>query len=258
MGNILALAVTKILRLSVVIFTSLDYIPVVPVVPVDPVISSRCLVIGFTASNGVYHAVEKISTIANAVVPQTNVGVTEKMRDACSCGRGAAKKDSNRTFCKQTVGGVPSRCGCYKLMSGCSERCRCVSCENPYGTSRNAKSCYTITRTRQPSKLKGQKSKSGAEFLLDLGVSPVLGWTNFENAMFDCLVDSMISANIDLNASNCLEMFNKLRAVAEQQGINNIGEKSLRQLQGKLRQVRKTASIYEAFYKSQIERNWFS
>ena len=88
MGNLLALAVTKILRLSVVIFTSLHYIPVVPVVPVDPVISSRCLLIGFTASNGVYHVVGKISTIENVVVPHTNVSVTEKMRDACSCGRG--------------------------------------------------------------------------------------------------------------------------------------------------------------------------
>ena len=34
MGNMIAFAATKILRLSAVIFTSLDYIPMVPVVPV--------------------------------------------------------------------------------------------------------------------------------------------------------------------------------------------------------------------------------
>lgn len=238
MGNLLALAAAKIIRLSVVIFTSLDYIPVVPVVPVDPVISSRCLLIGFTASNGVYHPVEQVS-VEKATAFHSKPDAADETRDACNCGRGAAKKDSSRTFCKQTVGGIPSRCGCYKLMKGCSQRCRCVQCDNPYGTSQNAKSCYTITRTRQPSKLKGQKSKSGAEFLLDLGVTPLLGWTNFESTMFDCLVDGMISEDVDLDATNCLAMFNDLRAVAQQQGINNIGPKSLHQVQGKLTQVRK-------------------
>ena len=68
----------------------------------------------------------------------------------------------------------------------------------------------------------------------------------------------MISDHLDLNASNCLQMFNELRAVAEQQGIYNIGEKTLRQIQGKLTHVRQSASIYEAFYKRQIEVNWFS
>lgn len=118
--------------MSIVIFTSLNYISVVPVVAEDAALSSKCLFVGFDESCGTYHAVKQISvervtsnslqafaSSSGGVVPDDEIA-------SCNCGRGAAKKDSERRFCKQIVGGIPSRCVCYIKMKGCSFKCRSV------------------------------------------------------------------------------------------------------------------------------------
>lgn len=133
-----------------------------------------------------------------------------------------------------------------------------MQCENPYGTSTNAKASYTLTRVRQPSKLKGRKSVSDAQFLLSKDVAPLLGWSDIESMMFDCLVDHMIAIKIDLNAHNCLQQYDELRLEANQQGFNCLSPKSVSQVQGKLVHVHRCAAVFEALYKKQIEANWFS
>ena len=53
----------------------------VPVVPVDPVVSSRCLLIVFSASNGVYHPVEQIS-VEKATYLYSKPDAADETRDA--------------------------------------------------------------------------------------------------------------------------------------------------------------------------------
>ena len=169
LGNLLALAAAKITEVCIVIFTSLEHIPIVPVVPV-----------------------EKKDKKNDVAVSEVSGSVQQSVSsDECK-GRGAAKKDAERKFCKQIVGGVPSRCVCYKAMKGCHHRCHCLQCDNPYGTSQSAKAVYPLRRVRHPHKLKGKKNKRDANMLLDQGVAPLLGWNGVQSMIFDCLVDYMI------------------------------------------------------------------
>jgi len=261
LGNLLAIAAAQVLQVCVVIFTSLDHIPIVPVVPVDAAISSRCILIGYDVASGLYYPVEKKNLESDtAGYNKLSCSTSHQYDDSkgCSYGRGAAKKDNERKFCKQIVGGIPSRCVCYMNMKGCSHRCHCNQCDNPYGNSLSAKAVYPLTRVRKSHKLKGQKSKSDANFMVDNGVQPLLGWNGIQGMMFDCLVDHMISENEDINARACLSKYNDLRKLALQEGITCIVPKGLREIQGKLTHVRRCANIFETLYKKQIELNWFA
>lgn len=263
MGNLLAIISTRLLQLSTVIFTSLSFVPVVPVVSEEAALSSKSLFIGFDACTGHYHVVRRKpmqknnSGLAQEASTSTESSKADVKMTTCNCGRGAAKKDPERKFCKQIVGGLPSRCQCYNQMKACSVRCHCVQCENPYGTSSNARATYTLTRVRQPSRLKAQKTESDAKLLLTRNVTPLLGWSDIESMMFDCLVDYMTAKNIDLNAESCLKEYDNLRTEAKQQGIHCLSPKSVNQVKGKLVHVRNCATVFEALYKKQIEANWF-
>lgn len=239
----------------------MEHIPIVPVVPTDAAISSRCLLIGYDVSSGSYYPVENISSegdVGSSEKPSTSQDSIHNDLKGCNCGRGAAKKDTKRKFCKQIVGGIPSRCVCYKNMKGCNHRCHCIQCDNPYGTSQSAKAVYPLTRVRHSNKLKGQKSKSDANFLLDNGVTPLLGWNSVQNMMFDCLVDHMTSEKVDINACVCPSKYNELCKLALQEGIMCLVPKSLHEIQGKLTHVRRCAAIFEILFKKQVELNWLS
>jgi hypothetical protein len=211
-------------------------------------------------STGVYYSLEKMDKKNDVAVSEVSESVQQSVSSdeckGCNCGRGAAKKDAERKFCKQIVGGVPSRCVCYKAMKGCHHRCHCLQCDNPYGTSQSAKAVYPLRRVRHPHKLKGKKNKRDANMLLDQGVAPLLGWNGVQSMIFDCLVDYMISENMDINAKECLVKYDELRQLAAEEGITCLVPKNVHEIQGKLTHVRKCASIFEALFKKQIELNW--
>ena len=257
MGNLPALAAAKVTEVSIVIFTSLEHIPIVSVVPTKPSLCSMCLHIGHDLSTGVYNGLGKNDNVAVLEeAGSVEQSVSSDNIKGCNCGRGAAKKDEARKFCKQIVGGVPSRCDCYKGMKGCHHRCHCVQCDNPYGTSQNTKAIYPLKRVRHPHKLIGKKSKRDANILLDKGVAPLLGWNGVQSMIFNCLVYYMISENIDINANACLSKYDELCQLAIEEGITCLVPKTLREIQGKLTHVRKCATIFEGLFKKQIELNW--
>ena len=128
------------------------------------------LFLAFDVGSWTFHSVQEMPskqlTNSNPAEPGTSGSISADDKvTSCNCGRGRAKGDPDRKFCKLVVGGLPSRCSCYNNLKGCSFKCRCAHCDNPYGTSQHAKASYTLTRVRQPSQLKGQKDRTDAEFL---------------------------------------------------------------------------------------------
>lgn len=102
MGNLPALAAVKVTLLSTVIFTSLRYIPIVPVVSKDVTLSSMCLFIAFDVGSGTFHSVKQtvIKPLTNSNPgTSSSVNVDTKAK-SCNCGRGLAKSDPDRKFCK--------------------------------------------------------------------------------------------------------------------------------------------------------------
>ena len=61
---------------------------------------------------------------------------------------------------------------------------------------------------------------------------------------------------MDINAKECLVKYDELRQLAAEEGITCLVPKKVHEIQGKLTHIRKCASIFEGFFKKQIELNW--
>ena len=139
--------------------------PVVPVSPLLPCTATKAIFLGYSIGQPeLYHNVVSLENVNEAIPPHvsststcSNNSPKEQVPEHCSCGRGSAKKDG-RKFCCQVPNGNKSRCKCYSKIAGCSHRCKCVGCGNPYGSSQAAKQAYThVTTLRYQPKQKLQE-----------------------------------------------------------------------------------------------------
>ena len=268
LGNVLGIALSKILRLNIVFFTSLDHMPVVPVSPLLPCIATKAIVLGYSIGEPeLYHSVVSLEN-ANQTVPSHVTSTStcdnsskEHVPEHCSCGRGSAKKDG-RKFCRQAPNGNKSRCKCYTKMSGCSYRCKCIDCGNPYGSSQAAKQTYThlaASRYRPKQKLQEVKeSSSSLEYLMKQGLLPVTGWSDIESLTLDCLVNFASLKGLSIEPSKVHEDYSRLQVISKNLGsVCPLQPKKVKQIDGKLQCIKKMAKGFEALYKKQVELNWF-
>lgn len=267
MGNVLGIGLSQILRLNIVFFTSLDHMPVVPVSPLLPCVATKALLLGYSVGQPeLYHCVVPLENVNESMPPHvsststsSNTVPKEHLPEHCSCGRGSAKKDG-RKFCLQVPNGNKSRCKCYNTMAGCSYRCKCVDCGNPYGSSEAAKQAYThvtVPRYRPKQKLQEVKeSTSSLDYLIKQGLNPVTGWSEVETLTLDCLVNVATLKGISIEPSKVHEYYSRLHNI-----LSNVGSplqpKKVKQIEGKLQCIKKVAKGFEALYKKQVELNWF-
>ena len=285
----IGMAISQTLRLNVVLFTSLEHMPVVPISPLVPCVASGALLLGYSAAQpGLYHSViprtpgrdvEHISspqvgpstssTPLPAVIdaehidsPQVGPSTSSTPLPAvhCACGRGAAKKDG-RKFCQQAPNGNKSLCKCFTSSGGCTHRCKCVDCGNPYGTSGSAKQAYahvTVPRYRPKQKLQELNNTStSAEYLLKLGLNPVTGWSEMESFTLDCLVNYSSMKGLSIEPTSMHKCYSELQALSVKLG-NFLQPKKLKQIQGKLQCINSVAEGFKALYRKQVELNWFT
>ena len=82
--------------------------------------------------------------------------------DGCRCGQGAKTKEAVISSCDQ----FKMRCKCFQSITGCTEKCQCLGCKNPYGKNTGCmQMTATGTRRRRSSGITTQL-KSGSEFVL--------------------------------------------------------------------------------------------
>ena len=118
------------------LFTSVSDYPILPLVPQIEILSTIPIHAAYIRSgSGHYDAVASCNnglkdSLCNSEKMQTeNEHLPDKHLNACSCGRGHSR-NKNKLSCKE----FKSRCKCYQNLKGCCEKCRCINCENPYGT----------------------------------------------------------------------------------------------------------------------------
>lgn len=267
MGNVLGIALSQILRLNIVFFTSMDHMPVVPVSPLLPCVATNAIFLGYSIGQpGLYHSVVSLENVNQPIPPHVASTSTcadstkEQVPEHCSCGRGSAKKDG-RKFCYQVPNGNKSRCKCYTKMAGCSHRCKCVDCGNPYGSSQAAKQTYThLTASRYRPKQKLQEvkeSSSSLDYLMKQGLSPATGWwSEIESLSLDCVVNFASLKGLVIEPSKVLEYYSRLQEISKNLG-SPLQPKKAKQIDGKLQSITKVAKGFEALYKKQVELNWF-
>ena len=266
LGNVLGIALSQILRLNIVFFTSMDHIPVVPVTPLLPCVATKAIFLGYSIGQpGLYHSVVSLENVNQTIPPHVTSTSTsanstkEQVPEHCSCGRGSAKKDGRR-FCHQVPNGNKSRCKCYTKMAGCSYRCKCVDCGNPYGSSQTAKKTYTLStasRYRPKQKLQEVKeSSSSLEYLMKQGLTPATGWSEIESFTLDCVVNFASLKSLSIEPSKVHEYYSRLQEISKNLG-SPLQPKKAKQIDGKLQCIAKVAKGFEALYKKQVELNWF-
>ena len=263
----MGIALSQILRLNIVIFTSLDHMPVVPVSPLLPCTATKAIFLGYSIGQPeLYHNVVSLENVNEAIPPHvsststcSNNSPKEQVPEHCSCGRGSAKKDG-RKFCCQVPNGNKSRCKCYSKIAGCPHRCKCVGCGNPYGSSQAAKQAYTlVTTSRYRPKQKLQEAKesiSSLDYLTSQGLTPVSGWSEIESLTLDCLVNYASLKGLSIEPSRVYEYYSKLHDISKNLG-SPLQPKKAKQIDGKLQSIKKVAKGFEALYKKQVELNWF-
>ena len=143
-GNLMVMALANVLKINIVLFTSMEQMPVIPIIPRDTLLTPEPIYVAFNHSDcGHYDAVTPVSSSTDEV----NCGVTGGPTDSdvsdsnlvqdkkgCKCGKGGAKGKSDRTFCNQVPGGRRSQCPCYRSHVECSDLCKCSRCGNPLGS----------------------------------------------------------------------------------------------------------------------------
>ena len=127
LGNCVPLAVSNILQMPIVIFTSMENYPVTHVIPRGHVLFEVPLYLAYDHSgSGHYNLVIEETTadsgtislepshihladVPPAASPNSSTKSEENCKAKCSCGRGAARKGRENEFCKT----YKSRCPCF-------------------------------------------------------------------------------------------------------------------------------------------------
>ena len=262
----MGIALSQILRLNIVIFTSLDHMPVVPVSPLLPCTATKAIFLGYSIGQPeLYHSVVSLENVNEVIPPHvsststsSNHSPKEQVPEHCLCGRGSAKKDG-RKFCCQIPNGNKSRCKCYSKIAGCSHRCKCVGCGNPYGSSQAAKQAYThVTTSRYRPKKKLQEVREHLQSWLsdesrfNSSIWMVRDWKSY--IRLSC--ELRIFEGLSIEPSRVYEYYSKLHDISKNLG-SPLQPKKAKQIDGKLPSIKKVAEGFEALYKKQVELNWF-
>lgn len=209
----------------------------------------------------------KLSGQGTEMVLTIQEGVNiQKQTYSCSCGRGSGKNVKRTQFCLTLEGGYLTRCACYRNASGCSHRCRCYLCCNPYGTAEAAKATKPprqVRRFRPRHKVQVIKSRfPSLTFTSPLPKTDGQGskWLEVDCMAFECLIAAMSHAGLELTTENIAAEFERLCTLSKDDGGilgNTIQSKTLVDITHQLEVVQKNIRTFENLYKKQTELNWF-
>ena len=174
LGNIMAVGLANVLRINLVLFTSMEKMKTIPIV-----LCNGAIYLAFNNSGcGHYDAVVKSAKHAlnPEELPATETKTTEhenQERKGCRCGRGAARQNKDKKFCFQVPGERRSRCLCFRDMKKCSSACSCFNCNNPHGARSNSttETSTSTKRNRGKQSLQGLR-KTSLEYMLQCGEKP--------------------------------------------------------------------------------------
>ena len=153
--NCVLLALSNILQIPLVYFTSMENYPITQVIRRTRVLSEVPIYLAdHHGDSGHYNvAVEVTRMQSNSATTeatgkeqdkhlQVEVDFSSQHEAGCSCGRGNGGKTEKSELCKY----YRSRCPCFRNLRSCNDKCSCRSCANPFGSTQAAQARYTIYR----------------------------------------------------------------------------------------------------------------
>lgn len=251
LGNSMSLAMANVLQLPIVVITQMENFPVIPITPRE---SLQCLPIFIAFDHtgaGHYDAVmQNPAPKLPTSTPQEASDPQQVCSDGCRCGQGAKKRETVITSCDQ----FKKRCKCFQGVVGCTKKCQCLGCENPYGKNTGARqrasTIATGTRKRRSSGITTQL-KSGSEFFMKKPCpSNVSSWSFLEEIILAQLIHGLLpNSDIDVVVIHMQYM--------EFVDNKDIFPKSLKQVTGKVVAYLNDNEQFKTLLKEQVRLSWF-
>lgn len=242
MINLLPIAAVRVLRMSLVIFTSMEHFPVIPVSSGEKPLTSKCLYMAFSATEcGSYFPV-------NLTPHQPS-----KPKHTCRCGLGNSK-NKERQFCVHISGQYLTRCECFRNGEACNHLCRCFNCSNPNGTSTESRASHRSQKTRLRTKHKLQQMKKKP-----VNLNCNSSWSEKECLSFSYLIDALQFAHNLTSVSSItpeilVEEYHNLQQLCE--GKMVLKQKSLEDVKQHLTFVSAGLDKFKTLFRIQMEKNW--
>ena len=198
LGNIMAVGLANVLRINLVLFTSMEKMKTIPIVPREKVLCNGAIYLAFNNSGcGHYDAVVKPAkhAVNPEELPSTETKITEhENQERKGCGRGAARQNKDKKFCFQVPGERRLQCPCFRDMKKCSSACSCFNCNNPHRARSDSSTETSTSKKRNHGKqsLQGLR-KTSLEYMLQSNEKPKdPTWNRMEKYVLQSLVDHIV------------------------------------------------------------------
>ena len=260
-GNLMVMALANVLKVNIVLFTSMEQMPVIPIIPRDALLTPDPIYVAFNHGGcGHYDAVDAgVSHLTDGAnddttsVPDYNL-VPEKK--CCRCGKGGAKDKNQRTFCHQVPGVRRCQCPCYTNHVECTELCKCNNCNNPLG-SRSAET-HSVPQKRKREKHSFQElHQDTLTYMLDHGEQPCSPkWSLLEKFLLQNLLDKLIQVGHTIDDLDITVLYNQLVDIVVELSIDlPLSTKSSRCIAKQVDIFKKDSDLFRQIYLNQVGRN---
>lgn len=273
LGNCVPLAMSNILQVPLVIFTSMENYPITHVIPRTRVLSEVPIYLAFSHSDSGHYdlAVEGNRTESNSTVTETTgkepdtqmpveVDLPTQNQTGCSCGRGAARKTAKSEFCKH----YKSRCPCFRALRSCNVNCSCRSCVNPFGRKANEKGIFDPPpRKRQKQDLQQDVKQTDKGYMETKAEEPIATtWLEDELYVIEALILYLLVTSQDITPNRIFADYHKIVEFCSAEDISfqrvfSLRRKSASAITKKLQDIKNKLKVDEEFFKKQIQYNWF-
>ena len=277
-GNVMALSLANVLRVNIVLFTSMENFPLIPISPFQKICTQQTLYLAFNhLGSGHYDPVVEVANTPDtghnpiASCEQTresSPSSKNKETKRCACGRGAAKKRklqpegdpiniTSKAFCFQVPGERRTLCPCYRAFKACSALCRCFNCCNSIGKRPDCSQKKSQPRKRENHVLQNVETNS-LKFMQEKEESPVEPkWTKLEHILVEVIEDLLIEKQGEAADHDVCKFFNNIVSIEDSaQEINiPISSKSEKSISRKIKSIKDQAVLLRQFYLNQVANN---
>lgn len=266
LGNTMPLALANLLSSPVLLFTSMETMPVLLITPsiVRDAIPRVHLAFNqfgaghYDAINIVSRDVGQCETEISSTLPDERHSSSTVQK--CSCGKNSKASATKKSVCTKS-NKYSSRCPCYKNKDGCHDDCSCNGCENPYGKREMlAESPFALSPGPSRKRIKhslSTKMSSGKEFMEKMNTNIERVWSPTEILIFEILVQLLNSLQIPVTADIIKRYFNRLVKRITQLGFTfEVVAKSLDDIQSRISSHDNALKAWlNGYYRKQLEEN---
>lgn len=265
----MALAIANVLRINIVLFTSMENFPVIPVTPLCDICTTHTLYLSFNHfGSGHYDPVVEVN---NTNIDETDKNqIVLKEEKGCGCGRGAAKKKKeslksqkdespdSKKFCFQEPGARRTLCPCYRAFKACTVACKCLHCNNTIGKRPDVDLEHKKGQTRRRSRHELQTASNSLSFMQIKKESLVEPkWTTLEHILIEVIVDLLIERLGEATDEKVCEVYKNIVSTAQAAEEMNvpISHHPVSAIKNKLAKNIQQAELFRQFYLKQVENN---